>query len=133
MFKLVKGQVKSLEIPRPRAGQDVTGVGKIFVEFTNTEGSNKGTDIYRVFIKLLKWGASFQRSSSLNCRMRNSDKMIIGKTRSTLVVVCKTSEKSTKGIARKTPEMRMTPLKKKIKDFSSFLGFFSSNSFDRLF
>lgn len=35
------GQVKSLEIPRPRAGQDVTGVGKIFVEFTNTEGSNK--------------------------------------------------------------------------------------------
>jgi len=44
LFKLVKGQVKSLEIPRPRAGQDVTGVGKIFVEFTNTEGSNKGTD-----------------------------------------------------------------------------------------
>ena len=36
--------VKSLEIPRPRAGQDVTGVGKIFVEFTNTEGSNKGMD-----------------------------------------------------------------------------------------
>ena len=54
MFKLVKGQVKSLEIPRPRAGQDVTGVGKIFVEFTNTEGSNKGTDIiFLVFIKLL--------------------------------------------------------------------------------
>ena len=45
LLKLVKGQVKSLEIPRPRAGQDVTGVGKIFVEFTNTEGSNKGTDI----------------------------------------------------------------------------------------
>ena len=44
LLKLVKGQVKSLEIPRPRAGQDVTGVGKIFVEFTNTEGSNKGTD-----------------------------------------------------------------------------------------
>ena len=55
MFKLVKGQVKSLEIPRPRAGQDVTGVGKIFVEFTNTEGSNKGTDIknFLVFKKLL--------------------------------------------------------------------------------
>ena len=45
LLKLVKGQVKSLEIPRPRAGQDVTGVGKIFVEFTNTDGSNKGTDI----------------------------------------------------------------------------------------
>ena len=56
MFKLVKGQVKSLEIPRPRAGQDVTGVGKIFVEFTNTDGSNKGTDIkffFFVSIKLL--------------------------------------------------------------------------------
>ena len=55
MFKLVKGQVKSLEIPRPRAGQDVTGVGKIFVEFTNTEGSNKGTDFifFLVFKKSL--------------------------------------------------------------------------------
>ena len=50
MFKLVKGQVKSLEIPRPRAGQDVTGVGKIFVEFTNTDGSNKGTDIIFFFV-----------------------------------------------------------------------------------
>ena len=36
------GTVKSLEIPRPRAGQDVTGVGKIFVEFTDTDGCNKG-------------------------------------------------------------------------------------------
>ena len=124
MFKLLKGQVKSLEIPRPRAGQDVTGVGKIFVEFTNTEGSNKGTDIYRVFIKLLKWGASFQRSSSLNCPMRNSDEMTIGKTHSTLVVVCKTSEKSEKGIARKTPEMRMTPLNKNSKIFPHFWIFF---------
>jgi len=35
------GTVKSLEIPRPRAGQDVTGVGKIFVEFTDTDGCNK--------------------------------------------------------------------------------------------
>ena len=52
MFKLVKGQVKSLEIPRPRAGQDVTGVGKIFVEFTNTDGSNKGTDINFFFVSI---------------------------------------------------------------------------------
>ena len=52
MFKLVKGQVKSLEIPRPRAGQDVTGVGKIFVEFTNTDGSNKGTDIIFFFVSI---------------------------------------------------------------------------------
>merc|ERR1712227_202442 len=35
------GPVKSLEIPRPRAGQDVSGVGKIYVEFTNLEGCNK--------------------------------------------------------------------------------------------
>merc|ERR1712021_280536 len=35
------GTVKSLEIPRPRAGQDVTGVGKIFVEFTDQDGCNK--------------------------------------------------------------------------------------------
>jgi len=35
------GPVKSVEIPRPRAGQEVTGVGKVFVEFTNLEGCNK--------------------------------------------------------------------------------------------
>ena len=40
--KKITGTVKSLEIPRPRAGQDVTGVGKIFVEFTDTDGCNKG-------------------------------------------------------------------------------------------
>lgn len=42
------GPVKSLEIPRPRAGQDVSGVGKIYVEFTNLEGCNKGT-VFRYF------------------------------------------------------------------------------------
>merc|ERR1712227_588367 len=35
------GPVKSVEIPRPRAGQEVSGVGKIYVEFTNLEGCNK--------------------------------------------------------------------------------------------
>lgn len=35
------GTVKSVEIPRPRAGQDVTGVGKVFVEFMDLEGCNK--------------------------------------------------------------------------------------------
>jgi len=35
------GTVKSVEIPRPRAGQEVTGVGKVYVEFTNLEGCNK--------------------------------------------------------------------------------------------
>ena len=42
LIKTLLGTVKSLEIPRPRAGQDVTGVGKIFVEFTDTDGCNKG-------------------------------------------------------------------------------------------
>lgn len=42
------GPVKSLEIPRPRAGQDVSGVGKIYVEFTNLEGCNKGT-VFKYF------------------------------------------------------------------------------------
>lgn len=36
------GGVKSIEIPRPRAGQEVTGVGKVYVEFLNLEGCNKG-------------------------------------------------------------------------------------------
>merc|ERR1712060_1040883 len=27
------GRVKSMEIPRPKAGEDIDGVGKIFVEF----------------------------------------------------------------------------------------------------
>ena len=36
------GPVKSIEIPRPRAGQDVTGVGKIYVEFVDQDGCNKG-------------------------------------------------------------------------------------------
>lgn len=35
------GPVKSIEIPRPRAGQEVTGVGKVFVEFINLDGCNK--------------------------------------------------------------------------------------------
>jgi len=35
------GGVKSIEIPRPRAGQEVTGVGKVYVEFLDLEGCNK--------------------------------------------------------------------------------------------
>jgi len=34
------GPVKSIEIPRPRAGQDASGVGKVYVEFVNLEGCN---------------------------------------------------------------------------------------------
>ena len=65
--------------------------------------------------------------------MRNSDEMTIGKTHSTLVVVCKTSEKSEKGIARKTPEMRMTPLNKNSKIFPHFWIFFHSIPLDDFF
>lgn len=34
------GPVKSVEIPRPRAGQDASGVGKVYVEFMSLEGCN---------------------------------------------------------------------------------------------
>merc|ERR1712210_272176 len=34
------GPVKSIEIPRPRAGQDASGVGKVYVEFVSLEGCN---------------------------------------------------------------------------------------------
>ena len=48
------GTVKSVEIPRPRAGQDVTGVGKVFVEFMDLEGCNKGTRLYNIIIIIWK-------------------------------------------------------------------------------
>ena len=38
--------MKSIEIPRPRAGQDVSGVGKIYVEFMNNDGCNKGAVVH---------------------------------------------------------------------------------------
>ena len=73
------GTVKSLEIPRPRAGQDVTGVGKIFVEFTDTDGCNKGRFLilityYCVIVVFFKTFESYECSfGSKVCYARRAD------------------------------------------------------------
>ena len=56
------------------------------VQTTNNSLPSKGI-ISKSTLYKLKWGASSLWSSSLSCRMRNSDQMAIGKTHPTLCLI----------------------------------------------
>ena len=44
------GEVLTIKIPRPKVGENVDGLGKIFVEFANVEQAKEARKVYQLYL-----------------------------------------------------------------------------------